>query len=49
MSKTEKLDTNINFYILELDKNHFHNILRVFRVLPNFGFTASETMCDYYL
>ena len=29
--------------------NHFHNILRLFYVLPNFPFTTSETMCDYYL
>ena len=28
--------------------NHFHNILRVSDVLPNFSFTASETMSDYY-
>ena len=24
--------------------NHFHNILRLFDVLPNFPFTTSETM-----
>ena len=29
--------------------NHFHNILRLFDVLPNFPFTTSETMRDYYL
>ena len=29
--------------------NHFDNILRFFDVLPNFYFTTSETMCDYYL
>ena len=29
--------------------NHFHNILRLFDVLTNFPFTASETMCNYYL
>ena len=29
--------------------NHLHNILRVFDVLPNFHFTTSETMRDYYL
>ena len=29
--------------------NHFHNILRLFDVLPNFPFTASETMRDFYL
>ena len=29
--------------------NQFHNILRLFDVLPNFPFTLSETMGDYYL
>ena len=29
--------------------NHFHNILRIVDVLPNFPFTISETMGDYYL
>ena len=29
--------------------NHFHNILRLFVVLPNFPFIASETVRDYYL
>ena len=29
--------------------NHFHNILRRFDVLPNFPFTTSEMMRDYYL
>ena len=29
--------------------NHFHNVLRLFDVLPNFPFTASKTMRDYYL
>ena len=29
--------------------NHFHNILRLFNVLPNFPITTSETMGDYYL
>ena len=27
----------------------FHNVLRLFDVLPNFSFPASETMCDYHL
>ena len=26
-----------------------HNILRLFNVLPNFSFTKSKTMCNYYL
>ena len=29
--------------------NHFHNILRLFDVFPNFLFSTSETMRDYYL
>ena len=29
--------------------NQFHNILRLFDVLPSFSFTTSETMGDYYL
>ena len=28
--------------------NQFHNILRLFDVLPIFSFTTSETMDDYY-
>ena len=28
--------------------NQFHNILRLFDVLPSFPFTARETMGDYY-
>ena len=32
-----------------ISNNHFHNILRLFDVLPNFPFTTSETICDYYL
>ena len=31
------------------DFNHFHDILRLFDVLPNFPFTTSETMRDYHL
>ena len=29
--------------------NQFHNILRLFDVLPNLPFTISETMGNYYL
>ena len=29
--------------------NQFHNILRLFDVLPNFPSTTSKTMGDYYL
>ena len=28
--------------------NHFHYILRLFDVLPNFSFTTSETMRNYF-
>ena len=28
--------------------NHFHNILRLFHILPNFPFTTSESIRDYY-
>ena len=38
-----------NFYVLIYTYNKFHNILRLFDVLPNFPFTTSETMRDYYL
>ena len=29
--------------------NHFHNVLRLFDILPSFPFTTSETMRHYYL
>ena len=29
--------------------NNVHNILRLFDLLPNFAFTTSETMRDYYI
>ena len=31
------------------NNNHFHNILRLFDVLPNFAFKTGRTMRDYYL
>ena len=34
---------------LNFSDSHFHNISRLFDVLPNFLFTTDETMCDYYL
>ena len=36
---------------LDLKKtpNHFHNIMRLFDILPNFPFAATETMRDYDL
>ena len=33
----------------EVACNHFHNILSLLDVLPNFLFTTSEAMGDYYL
>ena len=39
----------IEFYIFKLIYNQFRNILRLFDVLPNFPFTTTETMGDYYL
>ena len=48
-SKTDQVNMAIEFCIFELTYNHFHNILRLFNVLPNFPFTTSETMDDYYL
>ena len=38
-----------NEHVLYLSYNQFQNILRYFDVLPNFSFTTSETMGDYYL
>ena len=35
--------------LFEWNYNHFHNTLRLFDVLPNFHFTKSETIHDYYL
>ena len=35
--------------MLQKAYNHFHNIFRLLDVLPNFLFTTSETMRDYYL
>ena len=35
--------------VLNTPHNPFHNILRLLDVLPNFPFTTSETMGDYYL
>ena len=32
-----------------LTYNQFHNVLRLFDVLPNLPFTTSEMMADYYL
>ena len=48
-SKIEKLNTTIEFYIFELVYTQFHNILRLFDVLPSFSFIPSEMMGGYYL
>ena len=40
----------LSWVVIDLQSNnHFHNILRLFYVLPNFPFTTSETMQDHYL
>ena len=53
ISKHCCLHYNISFKnlvpMLQKAYNHFHNILRLLDVLPNFLFTTSETMRDYYL
>ena len=39
-------------YVMKKKKqpcNHFHNILRLFGVLPDFPFATSETIPDDYL
>ena len=46
---TIKTNTTIELCILELGYNQFHNILRLFDVLPNLPFTISDTICNYYL
>ena len=38
-----------NVNIFKKFYNHFHDILRLSDVLPNFPFTTSEMMRDYYL
>ena len=39
----------IRFFARINGYNQFHNILRLFDVLPNFPFITSEKMGDYYL
>ena len=36
-----------HYYHLYGSYNDFHNILRLFDILPNFPFTISETKLDY--
>ena len=40
---------HIKFILKTSNYDQFHNILRLFNVLPNFPFTSSEKMRDYYL
>ena len=42
---SQSMRTDFSFCLID---SHFHNILRLFNVLPNFLFTTSETMCDDY-
>ena len=43
------LKTCYPFWYAPQSYSQFHNILRIFDVLPNFSFTTSETIGDYYL
>ena len=45
----KKLILILIIILMKMILNHFDNILRPFDVLPNFPFTTSETMRDYYL
>ena len=40
---------NVIFHKVQSGHNKSYNILRLFDVLPNFPFTISEKMGDYYL
>ena len=44
-----KQESRIERAEAEITLNQFHNILRLSNVFPNFPFTKSETMGDYYL
>ena len=47
-----KMWNNIGMVFLKSPEgiyNRFQNILRLFHVSPNFPFTASETMREFYL
>ena len=39
----------IDLRTYQTDYNYFHNILRLFVVLPNFPFTTNETIRDYFM
>ena len=45
----KKMKIILNFYIFDSVYNRFHNIWRLFDVLPNFLFTTSKTNRNYYL
>ena len=45
----ERVVNSSTFLLLFTIYNHFHNILKLFDVLPNLRFTVSEIMRDYYL
>ena len=47
--KWEGKKKQINLKCFVITHNQFHNILRLFDVLPNFSLTTSETVGDYYL
>ena len=48
-TKSTKTNFEIIYFCRDIICNQFHNILRLFDVLPNFPFTTSEMMGDYYL
>ena len=47
INRIQRKDHRIGTY--EINNNHLNNILRLFDVLPNFLFSTSEMMRDYYL
>ena len=46
--KQKKVNTIFHFFIRQIIYNHLHNIFTLFDALPNFSFTTSETMRNYY-
>ena len=47
INRIQRKDHRIGTY--EINNNHLNNILRLFDVLPNFLFSTSEAMRNYYL
>ena len=43
----KRMNKELGYWIFSY--NRFHNVLRLFDVMPNFPFITSETMRDYYL